>query len=101
VHHRAHDRSEVARDPVRVQIPKQQHDLKEHHAGDPHSGRSTEPRQQRLSDHRLDHEQQRRVQSDDQRRHQFSDGRSARSITSGSRVNSDLELAARTIPTTQ
>src|ERR1039458_9513451 len=46
--------------PVRVQIPQQQHRLKEHQARHPHRGRSTHHRQQSLRRHRPHQKQQKR-----------------------------------------
>ena len=67
------------RQPVRVAVPGQQHRLKEHHAGGPHTGTAPEPGQDLLGDDGLNQEQQQRGQRDGGgvQRHQGRDSRTA------------------------
>ena len=66
MHRGARGRAQVARDPIRKQVPRQQRHLEEEHAGHPHPRRPAEPRQNRLGHDGLHHEQQRGTRSDGQ-----------------------------------
>ena len=55
------------REPVRISIPGQQHDLEEENGRCPHRGGAAKHRQNHLADHRLDEEKQERAGEDAKR----------------------------------
>src|ERR1041384_3783239 len=62
-------RRESAREQMRVGVAKEKRHLKKHHASGPYSGTSSKPRQNVLSDERLDLEKQECAEENGQRIH--------------------------------
>jgi hypothetical protein len=60
MHQHLRPRLQIAHDRMGIQIPEQQHHLEKQQAGGPDRGRSAEPGQNNLRDHRLHLEQQER-----------------------------------------